>query len=133
MKKNKQLIYNKGNGDCFRACLASILNWDNDPKLPNIDDKNWLIKWGKILEPYGMRLEFDFDKSWSGGYWIASVKSKNFKGQTHAIVMNEMKVAFDPSPKKKYRIGQSLIGKNVICGRWVLIVTDTNKIFPNLK
>jgi hypothetical protein len=32
------------------------------------------------------------------GYWIASVISENFENSTHAIVMLDRRVAFDPSP-----------------------------------
>lgn len=31
------------------------------------------------------------------GYWIASVVSENFEGSTHAVVMLDGEVAFDPS------------------------------------
>ena len=35
------------------------------------------------------------------GYWIASVISENFEDSTHAIVMLDRDVAFDPSTKPR--------------------------------
>lgn len=34
---------------------------------------------------------------WCDGYWIATVISENFEDSTHAIVMHNDQVAFDPS------------------------------------
>lgn len=35
------------------------------------------------------------------GYWIASVISENFEDSTHAVVMHEREVVFDPSTKPR--------------------------------
>ena len=127
MKKNRQLVVDKEKGDCFRACLTSILEIPNDKKLPNCDDASWLTKWMQLLYPYGLSLAFEAKACWRSGYWIASVKSKNYKDTTHAVVMFQSKVAFDPSTKKKYKIGESLLGKEVVSGGYYLEVLNPAK------
>lgn len=46
---------------------------------------------------------YDAPRSWSPGqgYWIASVISENFERRTHAVVMLDGSVAFDPSPRPR--------------------------------
>jgi hypothetical protein len=46
---------------------------------------------------------YDAPRSWSPGqgWWMASVISENFERSTHAIVMRDGDVAFDPSPKPR--------------------------------
>lgn len=61
--------------------------------------------------PLPRRVESEFDlydpydspRSWSAGqgYWIASVISENFERRTHAVVMLDGAVAFDPSPRPR--------------------------------
>ena len=84
MLKNKQLINDNKHGDCFRASLTSMLGIPNDPELPNVDDREWLLKWEKILGRFGLALEWNSEACWMRGYWIASVTSKNFENTTHA-------------------------------------------------
>ena len=128
MKKNKQHIVDNKNGDCFRACLTSILGIPNDKKLPNVSQKDWWSQWDNLLKYLGLEIVYRPKDCWMNGYWIASVKSKNFKNSTHAIVMNGLNVAFDPSTKKRYRTGQSLLGKDVVQGGYSLVVNDASKL-----
>lgn len=46
------------------------------------------------------------------GYWIASVISENFEDSTHAIVMHDREVVFDPSTKQR-RTPYAFIGWGV--------------------
>ncbi len=134
MIKNKQLIVDSKIGDCVRACLTSILGVPNTHNLPNFTEKTkdghynggW-PKWRKLLNEMGISLEYDHERIWRTGYWIASVPSKNYKGGYHAIVMNGCNVAHDPSTKKRYRAGTSMLGKKVAGGYW-LEITDASKL-----
>lgn len=108
--------------------MTSLLGVPNDPKLPNIDDSEWLTKWMGILERFGMALKFEPKAYWIDGYWIATVKSKNYQGGLHAIVMHFDRVAHDPSTKKRYKTGESLLGKDVVTQGSFLIVTDPDKL-----
>lgn len=128
MLKNKQLIVSSKNGDCFRACISSILGLKQHHKLLNDHGPRWFTKWNRFLAPFGMMLHFTTEEMWIEGLWIASVKSKNFPVGTHAIVMDGYNVAFDPSTKKRYKTGESLLGKKVVVGGYHLIVTDASKL-----
>lgn len=133
MIKNKQLIVNGKTGDCMRACLTSMLDIPNTHKLPNFTEKTkeghyngGFSKWYKLLREMGLDFKYDQKKIWRSGYWMASVKSKNYKGGSHAIVMYGDKVAHDPSTKKRYRTGTNLLGKNVVNGGWWIEITDVS-------
>lgn len=133
MIKNKQLIVNSKTGDCMRACLTSILDIPNTNQLPNFREKTkegqyngGFSKWSKLLNEMGLDFVYDQKKIWRSGYWMASVKSKNFKGMYHAIVMHGERVAHDPSTKKRYRTGTNLLGKDVVRGGYWLEITDVS-------
>ena len=129
MIKNKQLVCDNKKGDCFRACMTSILGIPNDPKLPNIDDKgSWYLAWKKFLYPLGLDLIFEHRAYWRREYWIASVQSKNFANTSHAIVMCGDKVAFDPSTKKRYRTGRNLLSEDIVKGGYYLEAIDPSKL-----
>jgi hypothetical protein len=128
MRKNKQLIVSNTNGDCFRACMTSLLGIKNDPGFPEGGDPKWFVKWHKFLWRFGLGLVYEREACWRGGYWIASVKSKNYKDTTHAIVMKGSKVWFDPSTKKRYRVGMSLLDKDVVVGGHFLEVVNPTKL-----
>ena len=119
-------------GDCFRACLTSILGIKNDPRyLPDVSKKDWFIKYSKFLAEIGVSIHWDDKKIWRQGYWIATVKSKNFSEVTHAIVMNGTEVYHDPSLGKRYKAGRSLLGdrKKIVKGGWWLEIDDASKLY----
>lgn len=134
IRKNKQLIVDQGKGDCYRACITSILGLPNSPKLiPSVDDPKWYTKYNAFLQRFGLQMVHDPERIWINGYWIASVKSKNFPPPTtHAIVMKFNRVFWDPSTKKKYRAGSILsgvkFGGDVHSGTW-LVVVDASKLY----
>lgn len=71
---------------------------------------------------------------WRDGYWVASVKSKNFPEPiTHAIVMKGQCVVFDPSLHKKYKIGRNLLSTNLVKYGYWLEITDVSKLINYLK
>ena len=129
MIKNKQLVCDKEKGDCFRACLTSILELPNDSKLPNCDQTDWLSRWHTFLYDFGLTLNYEQKSCWRLGYWIANVKSKNFADTTHAIVMNGTDVAHDPSTKECYLEAESLLGQDVVLGGWSLEAIDPSKLY----
>lgn len=128
MRKNKQLVCDKEIGDCLRACITSILNIPNNPKLPNCDNFYWFSEWYNILANIGLALHYEQIACWRSGYWIASVPSKNFPGTSHAIVMLGSSVFHDPSPREKYQTGDDLLGRNIVYGGYYLEVTDSSKL-----
>lgn len=129
MKKYNQRITDGVIGDCFRACMATILQLPPEV-LPN--DHSWTFDrtWVVFLAQFGLDLAHSNEKGpiWLEGYWIASVKSLNYKNVSHAIVMHETnKVFHDPSTKKRYKTSRTL-GTDRVTGGWRLVVTNATKL-----
>lgn len=125
MTPQRQLHVDAKNGDCFRAAMCSVLDIPMSDDLPNVDDEGcWFFKWNRIVERIGLAVEYDEKRIWRRGYWIASVPSKNLAGCTHAIVMKGHQVAHDPSTKRRYRRGQSMLGGDKVLGGYYFVVED---------
>lgn len=130
MTKYRQRISHPGIGDCFRACMATLL--DLPPEvLPNDFSPAWHWNWQRYLEQFGLSLSPSGRPDgaiWLSTPWIATVKSLNFEGALHAIVMHEgSRVYHDPSSKKRYRTGSRLTTEEVLGGRH-LVVSDASRL-----
>lgn len=124
-----QRIVSAGNGDCFRASMSYVLGVPNGDHLPHTTESDWLLVWMRFLGWMGLELAHDFaDGPIWRNQWIASVPSKNIEGATHAIVMDNHRVAFDPSPNRRYRRRRSLIGTGIVLGGTWLEVRDARKL-----
>jgi hypothetical protein len=113
VKPVPQLVDSGENGDCFRACVASILELDpND--LPNVGDpavangRYHVTVMNEALAKWHLAL-FLINKHthWTETpYYIWSIRSPKYEGKTHAVVVayDEKRdgmgwyVAWDPSP-----------------------------------
>lgn len=126
MKEQRQRITSPRMGDCFAACMASLLELPLEV-LPNDHTDRWWHVWRDFLAQFGLETTYHGSQGaiWACHPWIASVKSKNYSnGTTHAIIMHEGgKVLFDPSTKKRYRKGTYLKGGTVV-GGYVITVSD---------
>ena len=80
MRRNKQLVFDAVKGDCFRACLTSLLGVPNDPRLPDTTSPDWLGRWSRLLHQFGLAVRYEKESCWRSGYWIASVPSLNIGG-----------------------------------------------------
>lgn len=129
MKKYNQKVFSSKTGDCFRACMATVLQLPSDV-LPNDHSPYWFFHWRKYLNQFGLEIHYDNAKGaiWQSNYWIASVKSLNFEKTTHAIVMNGSKVFHDPSTHKKYRAGTFLLGDDCVVSGYSLTAGDCSKL-----
>ena len=130
MKKYHQLITDPVIGDCFRACMATLLQLPPQV-LPNDFSPAWHPNWQNYLKQFGLALSPQNRPDqpiWYSSPWIASVKSLNFEGGVHAILMHEDgRVLHDPSNKKRYKTGSYISVKdNIILGGRHLIVTDAS-------
>jgi len=118
-------------GDCFAACMASLLELPIEV-MPNDHSEYWWFIWEKFLDQFGLELTSCSANGpiWSEYPWIASVKSKNYDNTTHAIIAhNGGEVLFDPSTKKTYKMGESLLGdKDVVRGGYIIRVSDFSKL-----
>jgi hypothetical protein len=114
MKPVAQLVDNPETGDCFRACVASILELD-PLTLPNIHDpefkdRYWLGVLNEKLAPFNLALMYTAKEQcyWEIPYFIWSIRSPTYEGKTHAVVVNydekregsAWKIAWDPSPHR---------------------------------
>lgn len=127
----KQLIQSNVNGDCLRACICSILEMTNSDKYANIDWPMWHQWWDNFLFVMGLEMIYQQHPLWIDGYWIASVKSKNYEGGTHAVVMQHTKVAFDPSTAKRYRKGTNLLGTDLVVAGYNFFLSDIHKLYEH--
>ena len=96
--------------------------------MPNDHSGEWFNIISIFLGQFGLDLTFHNSKGpiWADSPWIASVKSKNYDdGTTHAIIMhNGGRVLFDPSTKKIYKKGTSLLGGDIVIGGYIMHVSD---------
>lgn len=130
MKKYNQKVFSNEIGDCFRACMATVLQLPPEV-LPNDHTPYWHFIWEVFLRQFGISITSSNANGpiWQEGLWIASVKSKNFENGSHAIVMHETtRVFHDPSTHKRYKTGESLSGKGVVTGGYILGVEDATKL-----
>lgn len=132
MTKYRQRISDPGIGDCFRACMATLL--DLPPEvLPNDFSPSWHGNWQHYLSQFGLALSVAGRPDgaiWMSSPWIATVKSLNFEGCLHAILVHRANVVLhDPSSKKRYRAGSRLSFSDgtVISGEH-LVVTDASRL-----
>lgn len=121
----KQRVVSNKIGDCFPACIATLLELPLEV-LPNDHSDSWWKVWDCFLAQFGLSLTYDSSEGpiWQDYPWIATVKSKNFESGSHAIVMMGHCVFFDPSTKKTYKKGESLLGKNIVQGGYRINVAD---------
>jgi hypothetical protein len=126
--KYKQSITDPKIGDCYRACMATML--DLPPEvLPNDFSPFWHSNWNNYLKQFGLGLSYSHPASgpiWLPGMWLASVKSLNFDEALHAIVMHKTDIVYhDPSRRKRYRAGTRLSSNEVVSGEH-LVVNDAS-------
>lgn len=131
MREQKQRVVSRGIGDCFAACMATLLELPIEV-MPNDHSDYRPFIWAKFLEQFGITLEYQFADGpiWQDHPWIASVPSKNYgPGTTHAIILhNGGEVLFDPSTKKRYKKGESLLGKNIVIGGYIISVSNFSSL-----
>jgi len=106
------------NGDCLRACVASLLDMDIK-KVPNFvangrgDNGKWfshpkrglnMFLWNHGYEYFGYSPAIEAVRDCAGidGYFIGVVDSVNFKGSTHAVIFKGLELVHDPSPLKAW-------------------------------
>jgi hypothetical protein len=107
MKPVDQTVVNDSTGNCFSACLASILELsiDDVPNFMELEKKtveSWFVLAWRWLRERGYRIEVgDFENSDNPeGYWIASGKSYRYPDKHHAVVYLGNKMAHDPHPSR---------------------------------
>lgn len=114
MKPVNQSISDPDRGDCHRAVIASLLEFEIEqvPHFRLFADNIWQYVYTEFLWSVGysfegtgwpnktkLLIEDSFD-----GFFSAAVTSKNFEGKTHSVVIDLTGlVIHDPSPNKNYQ------------------------------
>lgn len=97
-------------GDCMPACVASILEISTKG-MPRIKatSTNWLPHWQKFLKPYGLGLQWYYQRGCRRpkGYAIAAHRVRGRKWH-HAVVYHNGRKVHDPFPKCK--LSRSILG-----------------------
>lgn len=116
-------------GDCWNACLASLLEVPIEAvPVPHSDDPehHWWDATQEALEPHGYEVVMASWNVYPSGYWIAVVPSKNLGSYDdgtpvmHVIVMHGGEVAHDPCLGERYPAGTP-IDELELNGAYVLV------------
>lgn len=111
MKPVYQTLVCKDKGNCFQACLASLFHTDIGDTINIIDHPvdSWHFHFADWISKQGWdwvgSIDADLISSTSGvgGYYLASVPSKNFDGCYHAVIIDsDCNVVHDPDPSGKW-------------------------------
>lgn len=100
MKPVKQRDISQENGECLRACVASLFEMDIDdvPHFITLGE-DWWFKFLKWFEDRNINVNWLTDRIPFGAWHIASVVSPRFPEGTHAVVCDpEGEYVFDPHP-----------------------------------
>lgn len=86
MKPVNQRVISNVDGDCFDACMVSILELSDFPIWEKKTSQ--YIRWNRLLEKYNMQVVYYAIGSHPppDGYAVLSVKSALFEGGRHAVV-----------------------------------------------
>ena len=91
-----QEVHSDKDGDCFRACLASITEL---PDVPNwVEHEMWFTDLLGWLRERGWEMFTRPPDRPPTGYSIGVIWSPTFKGARHAVVAENGDLAWDPSP-----------------------------------
>jgi hypothetical protein len=112
MNKQRQTTFGDKTGNCWSACIASLLEVPLEiiPSFCVDDPDNWwdnTCKW--LEENYGLwMLNLEYTSCTPKGYWIATGKSP--RGDfLHCIIYYDNKMVFDPHPSDLGIIGEPTI------------------------
>jgi len=108
-----QTISNSKNGDCVRACVASLLecNIEFIPNFMGNSNEGYaqaVKKWGDKLGIIVLDIATDNVDIFQGIHVMAFGKSPNFEDCQHAVIYCDGELSHDPSPSKKGLLGDPL-------------------------
>ena len=110
MIKVFQTIFDFKNGNCFQACVASVLELplEDVPNFCAEDQDEWLRNYNEWLRPRGLGVIHVITDACSdsniiiseftAGYHIAGVEPT--KGEKHAVVIHNGIIVHDPHPRQ---------------------------------
>jgi hypothetical protein len=129
MKPVDQTKFGKPDGNCFAACIASVLEFPLE-SLPDLstyadDDGAWWLAIQAWIEEntdysYVEVAIQDFEESnkfFGNSYWIATGKSPRGKDLNHAVVYCQGELVHDPHPDKTGLKGNPTVAGFFTLGR----------------
>lgn len=93
-------------GNCFDACIASILECPIE-EVPHYTDPKWLQKYWYWLQDRGWDLDYQLFREGEAppeGYAILAVKSPRGPIE-HAVVIKDGEIVWDPHPERALGVG----------------------------
>ncbi len=121
MRPVDQCVIDPHNGDCFAACVASILDLSLD-EVPNFMEQpgdHWFTVALAWLNDRGLTVEVKRGKEGCAvvctppGYWIGSGKSPR-GDYHHAVVFRGDTMAYDPHPNREGLDGPPLFSYVIV-------------------
>lgn len=112
MKPVDQTVDGYPNGNCFAACVASLLEMSIE-EMPSIEGKRFYSVWPEWLALHGLGM-VDIPAGggiYIAGYCIASGDSPRVafveagRRTQHAVVCKDMSLIHDPHPSRKFLDG----------------------------
>ena len=105
MKPVNQTKMTPPEGDCFAACVASILELPLN-EVPNYSQGGeWWVEWNRWLSLRGLYIIEFADKEGKGREYLQGfhiITGKSYSGDwNHSVVGYCGKIVHDPNPKKK--------------------------------
>lgn len=91
-------------GNCFSACVASLLHlpiddvpvFENDPG----QEGSWVDKWQEWLRPRNLNFVcLKAGYNYTRGYAIVSKSGAGHDGEPHAFIVRDGQPVFDPHPR----------------------------------
>ena len=135
MKPVDQMIIDCETGDCWRACIASMFEMELE-QVPKFME-NGHNGWEPIFDFFEKKLGYELTgmyrrigpakKYLINGCVCGVVKSRNFEGKNHCVLLDETGlVLHDPNPDKKFQ-GVNVVESGEFVGFDVLIKIRTIK------
>ena len=130
-------------GNCFAACLASILETPLDV-VPNAATywargdfdggweviEQWLLDLGVVLESYAVE---DLRGWWPTGYWGGIVPSEFLEGETHATVFEGQRFRWNPRPGgRDYYLGEVVTVDRLIVADPARLARSLARLSPSV-
>ena len=138
MKPVPQTILTAPSGNCFPACLASILELDL-AEVPNFQGTDWQLQYHAWLRPLGLAMLMTalpageqlerFADVVLPGYTILAVDSPRFAPLLHAVVALDGEVVWDPHPAAQPADYPALVWREVS----YLVALDAGNLITKLK
>jgi hypothetical protein len=105
----EQTVFGYPDGNCFGACVASILELplDETPSTKGLDGEKWWAIWEKWFAERNTGLvNFGYTKGWQPrGYWLLGAESPRLPGRIHSVVCKGNELIHDPHPERSQGVG----------------------------